>query len=185
MKFKKFINEAKTVITYHGGNTILNPSKDIKYLVTKNSNNQEGIGYYFGPIETAQMYGKKIVQTEVDPKNFIGSRDDVSKHFKKISVLMLLTELHNTDNEPLYFLLTDWGKEIMEPEDVTRGDLMFLAKHYLNDEVRDFQIDLADKFGVATFVEIWNRIFKNIHGTYNKDLDWYCIINTKQIVTPV
>jgi hypothetical protein len=178
MKFKDFITEGVTV-TYHGDNF---GTKKLDAKLMNNGNNQEGIGIYFGPLETAQGYGKNIIKTEVNPKNFIGSRDDVSKHIKKISILALLTELHRTDNEPFYYALTDWGKEIMEPEDVTRDDLMFLANVYKDEEVRNFQIDLAEKFGVTTFVEIWNRIFKNIHGTYNKDLDWYCIINTKQKV---
>ena len=148
-----------------------------------NGNNQEGIGIYFGTLESAERYGKYLVSVEVDPSKFVNSRGDVGKELKLLSVKLFLSELHKLDSEPLYYVLTDWGKEIMEPEDVTKSDLNFLAKQYLDEEVRNFQIDMVEKFGVVDFVETWNRVFRNIHGTYNKDLDWYCIINTKQKVT--
>jgi hypothetical protein len=181
MKLKVLL-EAKSTTIYHGDNA---GTKKLEAKLMNNGNNQEGIGIYFGSLETAKSYGKYLVSATVDSTKFINSRGDVGKELNLLSVKLFLSELHKLDREPLYYALTDWGKEIMKPEDVTKSDINFLAKQYLDEEVRNFQIDMADKFGVVAFVETWNRVFRHIHGTYNKDLDWYCIINTKQIVTPI
>jgi len=182
----KLLLEAKTVTTYHGDN-FGTKKLEPKLMMQKASNAQEGVGIYFGSFETAEGYGKHLVSAEVDPSKFINSRGDVGKELKLIPVTLFLSELHKLDSEPFYYALTDWvgsgAREIAEPEDVIETDLNFLAEKYLDEEVRNFQIDMAEKFTVEKFVETWNRVFENIHGTYNKDLDWYCIINTKQTVT--
>ena len=173
MSFRTLLESTK--IIYHGDNfntTKLDP-KLMNY-----GNNQEGIGIYFGTLETAQSYGKNIIQTTIDTKKFINSRESIGKYFKS-KIKDILFELHKIDNEPLYYDLTDWGVEIQEPEDVDIFLLGQLAHNIKDDEVRNFQIDMANKFGVQNFVKIWNKILPNIHGTYNKKLNFYAIINTK------
>jgi len=47
--------------------------------------------------------------------------------------------------------------------------------------VRNFQIDLANRFGVDQFVNIWNKTTK-IDGTKQKQPNgamWYSVINPK------
>ena len=48
------------------------------------------------------------------------------------------------------------------------------------EEVRNFQITMAQEFGVVDFVEAWNKIIK-IPGTFQEqggDEIWYAIIDT-------
>jgi len=146
-----------------------------------NGNNQEGIGIYFSNIlETAETYGKNIVSAEIEHKKFIDSRKSISDYVNISKIVKLFEYLHNTDNEPFYYLATDWGIEISEPEDVDKQVLLQLAKNMSTEEVRNFQITLAEEFGVVDFVEGWNKIIK-IPGTYQKQSDkeyWYAIIDT-------
>jgi hypothetical protein len=173
--FKEYITESTTV-TYHGDN--FNTKKlDIKLM--NNGNNQEGIGIYFGSLETAQSYGKNIVKAEIDTKKFIDSRGYIGDFVAKSKIIKLLTELYKSDNEEFYYFITDYV-EVMEPEDVNKQNISELADMLSDEQVRNFQITLAEKFGVVVFVELWNKIIK-IDGTYqeqNSDETWYCIINT-------
>ena len=174
-KFRDYINESITI--YHGDNH--NTTKlDSKLM--NNGNNQEGIGIYFGSLETAESYGKNIVYLEINPKNFIESREPVKKHLRS-KLQDILVELHNLDPEPLYYDCTDWGMEVSSPEDIEPYHLAQLAKNIENEEVRNFQIDMAEKFSVENFVKIWNKIYPNIYGTYHVQPNdtWYAVINTK------
>jgi len=169
------------VTVYHEGATLIK-KLDIKYMLTKDSNAQEGIGIYFGDLETAEGYGKNIVSTTIDKNKFWDSREDISKYSSTKKILDLFKILNKLDNEPLYNMITDWGIEIQEPRDVTQIDLLQLAKNMQGEEVRNFQITLAQEFGVVNFVKAWNKVFPNNLGTYNKELDFYAIINTKVTV---
>ena len=183
MKFKTFINEASSMVTiYHGDNY---GTKKLDPKLMNNGNNQEGIGVYFGTLEVAKNYGKNIVSVTVNKKRFWGSRNLMSKHTNNNNVLHLFEILHAIDNEPLYYMITDWGIDVSEPEDVTSEYLMELAKKMITDEVRNFQITMAQAFGVVDFVDAWNKVFSNNLGTYNKDLDFYAIINPKVKLTKI
>jgi len=180
MKFKDFINES-SVITYHGDD--FDTKKiEAKLMMTDGSNNQEGIGVYFGSLETAETYGKDIVSAKINPKNFVDSRKDIGKYIKISQMVDMLTDMWKSDEETMYYMITDWGLEISEPEDIEQEHMEYLANNMQSDEVRNFQITLAEQFGVVTFVDSWNTHCKNIHGTCQKqggDEVWYCIINTK------
>ena len=180
--FREIVQEATTITIYHGGPAIVK-TIDPKWMMTAASNNQEGIGIYFGNLDVASSYGRSIVQAEINPKKFIDSRESIGKYSKGI-LNQLLQILHKTDNEPLYYELTDWGVEVQEPEDVTSAHLRELSLNLKDEEVRNFQIDMAQKFGVEAFVEAWNKIYPQIHGTYNKDLGFYAVINSKIKVKP-
>lgn len=181
MKFKEFINESK-VIVYHGddfGTKKLDP----KFM--NNGNNQEGIGIYFGSFETAELYGKYIIQAEIDTKKFIDSRKNIGEYINSKQLSKILIDMWKSDEETMYYMITDWI-EVSEPEDVKLNHIEYLAEKMQDEEVRNFQITLAEQFGVVNFVKSWNKHYKNIHGTYQKqnaDEIWYCIINTKQKVT--
>jgi len=103
----------------------------------------------------------------------------MSKHTNFNMVQMLFSYLHKIDIEPLYYMATDWGIDISEPEEVNNSVLRQLAKNMMSEEVRNFQITMAQAFGVVDFVETWNNIFSDNLGTYNKELDFYAIINPK------
>jgi len=177
MKFRDIL-EAKTITIYHGdnyGTKKLEP----KYMFQENSNNQEGVGIYFGNIETAKSYGKNIVSTEINPKNFVNSREPISKVVSDSVLRKFLKEISKLDIEEFYYLITDYGIEVKEPEDVTDKHITEFVQYIKNEEVRNFQITFCENFGVIDFVNLWNKIIK-IHGTYFKQPSdtWYAIINT-------
>lgn len=181
MTFRELIESSSNtaVVIFHGDNfetTKIEP----KWMFHSSSNNQEGIGIYFGTLlETAQAYGKNIVKAVINHKNFIDSRVDVRK-IPKAKVIKMLEELNKIDNEELYYLMTDYGIDIREPEDVTKQDIIKLYNYLANEQVRNFQVLMCEKFGVENFVRLWNDIIK-IDGTYQKqakDNTWYAVINT-------
>lgn len=175
MKFKEHLNE-KVITIFHGDN--YKTSKiDIKLM--NNGNNQEGIGIYFGDLKTANAYGRDIVSAEIDDKFFFPSRDLIGKHVSKEKIFKILKLLHDKDKEPLYYYITDFGVELSVPEDVNDDHLRDLAAKLSNDECRNFQIDLAERFGVEPFVKAWNKILPKNLGLFNKELGFYAIINNK------
>lgn len=177
INFKDFLNESKVQV-FHGDN---HKTKKINPSLMNNGNNQEGIGIYFGnQIEIAQSYGKDIVSAEIDTKNFIDSRALLNK-ISKSKVIKLLTELQKIDEEEFYYLTTDYGVEVMEPEDVDSSVILDLWNLIKSEQVRNFQVDMAQKFGTENFVRLWNEIIK-IDGTFHpqtKDKTWFAIINPK------
>jgi hypothetical protein len=167
--------------------TIILEQKKLEPKLMNNGNNQEGIGIYFGSLKTAETYGTNIVKTEINPKNFIDSRKDIIDFLKIKQIENILIDMWKSDEETMYYMITDWI-EVSEPEDISISDIKYLADKMKYDEVRNFQITLAEQFGVVEFVESWNKHCKNIYGTYqvqNKDETWYCIINTKVKVSKI
>jgi len=184
IKFKEFINES-TVTVFHGSNTKV-IKLESKYMNVGNA--QEGIGFYMGSLETAETYGKNIIKAEINPQKYIDSRKDIGKYLKINQMANILTDLWKSDKETMYYMITDWGIDINEPEDIEPEHIEYLADKMQNDEARNFQISLAEQFDVVDFVNSWNKHCKNIHGTYQKQGNgetWYCIINTKQKVAKI
>lgn len=183
-KFKDFVIESNTITVYHGdnyGTTKLLPE------FMNNGNNQEGIGIYFGSLETAKYYGKYIVSLEIQKKNFVNSRESMFKHLRN-SVFKILKELFKIDKESMWSLATDYGVEVYEPENLTLGDVKKLSNNMIDEEVRNFQITLAEYFGVDNFVKVWNKVLPNVYGTYypnSTNEDWYAVINTNLKVNKV
>lgn len=64
--------------------------------------------------------------------------------------------------------------------DVKSFHIEQMASRSGDEQIRNFHIDMAQKFGVEVFVNLWNKEFNNIHGTYNRQSDteiWYSVIN--------
>ena len=176
----QILTEAESITLYHGDNF---STKRIDPKLMNNGNVQEGPGIYFSDkLEVAQLYGKDVVYTEVNPKNFIPSRGTVGKYLKLRYNLMKI--LHKVDPEPLWYDLTDWGAEILNPEDVKLSDLRFLSEQVKNEEVRNFLIGLAQSFGPEELAKAWLKVYPNKLGTYNSEIDFYAIINTKVFLRP-
>jgi len=177
MKFKDYINES-FMISYHGSSAKIT-SIEAKYM--NEGNNQEGIGFYSGSLATAETYGKNIVQLEVNKSNYIDSRKDVCDFLSKRQRLLLFKDMFKSDKETMFYMITDWGVEIQEPNDIKTKHLEFMVEKMEFEEVRNFQIELANQFGVETLVESWNKHIKRIHGTYQEQGNgeiWFCTINT-------
>ncbi len=184
MKFKEYLKQdlkdlnESTLTIYHGDN---HETKKIDPKLMMNGNVQEGIGIYFGNLVVAKSYGKDIVQAEVNQKDFKPSRGTVKRNLKL--AYNILRDLWHIDPESMYYLITDWV-EIVEIEDITHDDIRLLAQKMGSDEVRNFQITLAEAFGVENFVKIWNKVYPKNTGTYDKDTGFYAIINPKVPLVP-
>ena len=181
--FKEYINEASSMVRIYHGDNYGTTKIDPKMMMSDKSNNQEGVGIYFGTLDVAKDYGKDIITAKVNKKRFWGSRNSLSKHTNYRFILSLFKRLFEIDKEPLYYMVTDWGMEVSEPEDVTWKELRDLAQNMMDEEVRNFQISMAQEYGVEVFVKAWNRVFSDNLGTYNKENDFYAIINPKVKVT--
>lgn len=176
--YKEFISEGKKLTIFHGDNfntKKLDPKKMNK------GNNQEGIGIYFSNIiETAKEYGKNVISIEVDKSKLIPSRGYIGGEIDANKIAKILKAMYEVDNEEMYYYMTDYV-EIIEPEDIEDYHFEELANNVRGEQVRNFQIDLANTFGVVNFIKAWNK-FTDIDGTYEKQRDneiWYAISNPK------
>lgn len=176
MKLNEILNEAKGLKVYHGdnhGTQNLNPS------LMNNGNNQEGIGIYFSSNkETAESYGKYVISTTIDLNTFIPSRDVIGDHLSVKQVQSMLHDMWDYDNEDLFYWVSDWFM-VEEPSGVTKSHINSLAEKISSNQVRNFQIELAEKFGVEAMVRAWNKHTK-VNGTHinnSEDDIWVAIIN--------
>ena len=182
----KEILEKELITVYHGGNQYFTKI-DPKYMLTDNSNAQEGIGIYFAEnIETAKGYGDKIVYTEIDKSKFIDSQDFMSDYINDLQLEKFAIEINKicqknkNVKEKIFYSISNWI-EIYEPDDVNEYNILDYLNNIIDEEVRNFQIELAENIGVVNFVNIWNKLLKNIHGTFQKQGKgdtFYAIINT-------
>jgi len=186
---KEILESVDSEITvYHGGN---NYATDIlpKYMLTDDSNAQEGVGIYFGEqLKTAQIYGPKIVSLTIDKNRFIDAREDALKNisirtWKKIGQYMF----ENGDREELYYAVSDW-MEVVEPEDLEDWMVDEFIEKAVDGEIRNVQIQLAE-IDLDAFVEGWNKYVKNYDGTYQKQGKngdtFYAVIKTSLIPTKI
>lgn len=182
MKLRDFLVESSEVTIYHGDN--FNTIK-IEPKLMNNGNNQTGIGISFGSLEVAETYGKNLVKATVNPNDFFEATDSIGDKISIKEMTNIFSILHKTDNEPLYYMLTDWEDPGVEPEDIDEDHLESLAGYMVDEQVRNFQITLSEAFGVIDFVEAWNKVLPKNLGTYDSDTKFYCIINPKVKLTKV
>jgi len=172
MKFKQYLVESEKITIYHGGSTLI---KDInpKFMMLDIANSQEGIGIYFSSVlDVAQSYGKNVVQAKVSPKDFIESRKPFSKLKNGIK---LLEYLNQKDQEDFYYLITDYGFEIPEPEDIEDYHIQELYNKLKNEEIRNISIELSQYTSPVYVAEAWRKYIPYI-GLKNSKLNYYIVI---------
>lgn len=174
------INEIQTqpITVYHGDNY---GTTHINLRLMNNGNNQEGIGIYFGTLDTARTYGKDIVSTVINPVNFLNSRELTKDKLPLVKLTTLIQELNKRDSD-FWYLFTDFGMDV-EQVTVEKHHCVELAIALGDDELRNTQITLAERSDVGLFVTLWNDIFPEVHGLYNEE--FYAIINTNYKLTKV
>lgn len=165
---------------YHGDDY---GTKMLEAKLMNNGNNQEGIGIYFGTLEVAMEYGKDIIKAEIDPERFIHSRDSIGEYLSANQIFKILKDMRQSDNESMFYLASDWIP-IAEPKDLKDKHLLHLAEKTMDEEVRNFQITMAQQFGAEVFVESWMR-HTDFDGTYEPKTQFYAIINKDIPVFPV
>ena len=174
------INEIQTqpITVYHGDNY---GTTHINSRLMNYGNNQEGIGIYFGTLDTARTYGKDIVSTVINPSNFLNSREITEDKLPLDKLTTLIQELNKRDSD-FWYLFTDFGMDV-EQDTVERHHCSELAIALGDDELRNMQITLAERSNVEASVTLWNDIFPEVHGLYNEE--FYAIINTNYKLTKV
>ncbi len=174
------INEAKKIIVYHGDD--FNTTKiDPKFMF--GGNNQEGVGIYFGALEVAKKYGRDIVSIDINPRDFKDARTDIDRIINEKQAVSIFKYILKKDSD-FWYILTDYGMEISEPEDVDDYHLRELWDSMKTTEARNFQIEIVQNSSVEPFVEAWNK-FTKVHGLYEKESGFYSVINTKYKLTKV
>lgn len=168
------LTESNSVL-YHGddyGTTALNP----KWMMHGMSNNQEGVGIYFSPdIEVAKTYGSKISSISTAGLRIVNSRMSLQKAIPKQSAINLMKYL-NEVNEEFWYKVSDYV-EVTGPEDVQDYHFSILYDMMKQQEIRDWQIELAQGSSTEDLVEGWNK-FIPLDGLYETDSQFYAIINT-------
>ena len=111
---------------------------------------------------------------------------EIGKAISIKTILDILLDMFNSNLEEMYYMVTDYGVVVYKPEDIQTKHILMLSKLLATEQVRNFQIELAEKFGVVEFVKSWNK-HTNIDGTYNKNTDeiWFAIVNTNIPVTKI
>lgn len=171
-------------ILYHGdnvGTTFLDP----KWMFRTDSNNQEGIGIYFSPdINVAETYGSKISSISKQGLRIVESRQ-LAVDYIDIAQAAKFTKALNDSSEDFWYVYSDYGIEVAEPEDVQDHHHIELQQKMLNEEIRNWQIEMAQlSEDINVYVSAWNKFF-NIDGLYETESQFYSIINTHVQVTPV
>jgi hypothetical protein len=177
------LTESKFVTVYHGSSVKFNKISP-KHMLTKDSNAQEGVGIYFGSYETAETYGKHIMKIDLDPKYFIDSYSQIGKHVKFNDLVKICKDMYNSDKESMFYKISDWVY-VEEPEDIEDYHIDEFANEMRDEMIRNFTVDFAESFGVENFVKSWNKHVSYIHGTHEKNLGFYSVMNTKYKVEVV
>jgi len=187
MKTLQEILEGAQTTIYHGGNRLIK-KLDPKSMIHEGSNNQEGVGIYFGDtIDIAKSYGDKLVYIEVVPRKFVDARQPAKRFMKANEIAKLISLALKKDSslqEDIFYFVSDYV-EIMEPEDLEDYHIEEAAHQIIDNEIRYMQVELAELLGGELFVKLWNKVFRNIHGTYNSNEGFWSVINTDYKVYPV
>ena len=180
--YENILHESSMINVYHGddyGTTEIIPRN-----MWLGGNSQEGIGIYFGSMETAEQYGKYITMAKIDPRKYPNSRVIASDILNINKTAKFLKILWKNDEESMYYYITDY-MYIPEIKDIKDYHMKEFASLLLNNELRNFQIELVERMGIDIFVDTWNKIFPDIHGTYEPVAHFFAILNTDVKLTPV
>jgi len=176
---KEILESTKTIKVYHGSNVKFNKIEP-KYMMTDESNSQEGVGIYFArDKKVAQDYGKYVYEADINIDNFWDSREYVDEYISEKQFIKLMNELFKLNEEEIFYLVTDYGAEIGNTDEVDDFAFKTAWKIMKDEEVRNFTITLAEAVGVENFVKVWNKIFPKNDGFKNDELEFYVIINPK------
>jgi len=130
-------------------------------------------------VKVAKDYGKYVYETEINPNKFWESREFIDEYINENQFVKLMNELFKIDEEEIFYMVTDYGAEIGNPDEVDNFAFKTAWKIMKDEEVRNFTITLAETVGVENFVKVWNKMFPKNDGFKNEKLGYYIIINPK------
>jgi len=177
-RFNESKNSGRYKQVFHGDN------HGTTKILSKNMNlggfNLLGIGIYFGSLDTAMKYGKHVVSTYIDKTKFKPATDSVNDVIGTAQIIKILRSLLEHDPTEFYYWATDYVF-VEDDIDSLRRNVVNIAKMVRDGEVRNFQIELCESFGVDALVKAWNK-HTDVHGFYdvsaNKRSGFYTIIKT-------
>lgn len=184
MRYNQLIENNNTEkFLYHGDN-FETKKLDPKWMMHDDSRNAVGVGIYFTPdIEHTKVYGNKISKISMNGLKLINGFTPIGKIINQSTFVKFLETLNKT-NEGIYYLITDYGIEVSDQSDIRPHHFLKLYNFMKPQEIRDWQIELAQATSTIDFVTAWNNIIK-IDGLYDPATNYYAIINTNIPVTPV
>jgi len=164
------------ITVYHGSNKKFNKIEP-SYMLMDGSNAQEGVGIYFGDYSTAETYGDYIMSVQLDTNNFVDSYSLIGDNIKTRDLTKLCKDMYKANPEEFFYKVSDWIP-IQEIEDVTDSVISEFASTQTDEMIRYFTADFAMTFGIDVFIKSWNKHIKYVHGTFNKQLGFYAVMNT-------
>lgn len=183
MSFKKFLSESKEIQIFHADNTGITKIDIDKFKLTP-QNNLDGIGLYFGPLELSKHFGKYIVSTKVNPKNFLISTESLKKQIPIQKMVNFLKDLQRiTNEEDFYYFVSDYTY-IKDVDDINDNTLKKASTELINLTARNFQLTIAEVFGATILAKVWIEVFPKNLGLYNPSNGNYVVINPKIKIEP-
>ena len=168
---------------FHGQKFAMNSGLQPVWMFHEEGNFEEGAGIYFADeISVADGYSDKksehIYKAIIDETKLVNSRGFMDEEIGTDKIHLILKDLHEKDAEPLYYYLTDYGVELSEPDEVEDYHLEMLADNLGSLEVRNFQIDMSQRFSGVDFVDSWRKVLPDVIGTVNSDRGFYALLDT-------
>jgi hypothetical protein len=161
---------------YHGDNYGLETiNGNYKRIADPSGNMALGLGIYFTEdIKLARRYGNKIVSTIIDKNKLLPALSMANDVMDRDNVIELL-KYYNKESEDFWYYYSDFGINVSEPEDLEDYHAEILVDYIIDNEVRNFMIELWQRVGdTKIFVDGW---LKNIdyYGVYD-DKDGVLIV---------
>lgn len=182
MKLQLSLSTASSLVEVFHGDDFGTKAIEVERMFSNKRayGNQEGFGVYFTDRKsTAETYGKDLVSAYINPRKFIDSQKTV-KALGTTTLLKILSDLYDSDNESAFYLITDYAVDIMEPNQMRKGHLRMILKYMMGEQIRHFQIDMCQRFDIHSFYKAWNTHTK-YQGTKRKQMNgetFYAISDT-------
>jgi hypothetical protein len=159
------------ITVYHGDKYGLDSiNGNYKVMSLEGSNQQEGPGIYFTTNKnTSDMYGDKVVETTINPKMFMKSREQVGKYIFPLQNIAKMIKHINANDDEFWMVMSDYV-EVTDPSDVTDRRIMEMANMLSRDQVRNFLITLEEKTDTENFVNAFSK-YSKYYGVYHDDYD--------------
>lgn len=144
-------------------------------------NSQEGPGIYFTEDEkVARMYGKHIAEIEVDPKSFLNAREYAGEQIPQRKLVKLFKELsrRGEGGDQMVGLMNDYGYEVYDSENIPDSVFEGLVITMKGEELRNMQVELAQRFGTEEFVGAWQKTLPENIGNYAESTGFYSVISS-------
>ena len=101
----------------------------------------------------------------------------------KDEVDMFEIGLYNMGSDYIEINESDFLEECRKSgeNDIARNIIYSIVDSLITDEVRNFQINMMETFGIEILRKVWVKHLGEVLGTHDIETDFYAIINDKDI----